>query len=60
MRYPQKQRRLERSADTVYNTLNIWNPSDLALFPSLVRRVSDYTVHTGRASIFYCPTWDIL
>jgi len=36
---------LWRSADTVCNTLNIWNPSDLALFPSLVRGVSDYIVH---------------
>jgi len=35
----------------------MWNPSDLATFPHLVRGVKDYTVDSdtdyGRASIFY-------
>ena len=46
-----------RTPNEVCNTLNIWNPADLARFPDAVLGVRPYTVlpddDYGRASIFY-------
>ena len=48
---------LWHSPTRVCETLNIWNPSDLARYPDVVRGVAPYATQTGadygRASIFY-------